>query len=91
MMTGASRFVSLSKPFNQYHSYIYLRSKLYLVVRVSSDVMTENYGQVWVFSSMVARVLSLRLQSGCILTGEDSWNTGIVVYVFMTGNRSVCF
>ena len=36
---------------------LYVRSKLNLTVRISSDIMTENYDQIWVLCSMTACVL----------------------------------
>ena len=36
---------------------LYTRSKLNLTVRISSDIMTENYDQIWVLCSMTACVL----------------------------------
>ena len=36
---------------------LYMRSKLNLTVRISSDIMTENYDQIWVLCSMTACVL----------------------------------
>ena len=38
---------------------LYTRSKLNLTVRISSDIMTENYDQIWVLCSMTACVLLL--------------------------------
>ena len=39
-----ARFMSTSKPFYQHSGTIYRRSKSYLVFRISSDTVTENYG-----------------------------------------------
>ena len=36
---------------------LYTRSKLNLTVRISSDIMTKNYDQIWVLCSMTACVL----------------------------------
>ena len=43
-------FVSLSMPFNQHSGAIHLRSKSYLVVKISSDIVSELCCQVWVLS-----------------------------------------
>ena len=40
-------FTSISKQFYQHSGTIYRRSKSYLIVRISSDTVAENYGQVW--------------------------------------------
>ena len=45
-------FVSLSIPFNQHCGAIYLRSKLYLVLKISSNIMTKHCCQVCVLSMM---------------------------------------
>ena len=45
-----ARFVSLSMPFNQQCGAIYLRSKSYLVFKISSDIMTKHCCQVCVLS-----------------------------------------
>ena len=55
------RLVSISMPFNQHSGAIYLRSKSYLVVNISSDILTKNCCQVCVLSTMTARVCQLRL------------------------------
>ena len=44
--------------------YIYLRSKLYSIARISSDVVTKNYGRVWVLCLMTACVFPL-WTAGC--------------------------
>ena len=54
-----ARFMSISKPFNQHSGTIYRRSKSYLIVRISSETVTENYGQVWLQFAMTACVLPL--------------------------------
>ena len=43
-------FVSLSMPFNQHCSAIYVWSKLYLVFKISSDIMTKHCCQICVLS-----------------------------------------
>ena len=48
-------FVSLSMPFNQHCGVIYLRSKSYLVFKISSDIMTKHCCQVCVLSMMFCR------------------------------------
>ena len=48
-------FVSLSMPFNQHCGAIYLRSKSYLVFKISSDIMTKHCCQVCVLSMMFCR------------------------------------
>ena len=48
-------FVSLSVLFYQNSGAIYLRSKSYLVVEISSDVVTEHCCQVCVLSMMLCR------------------------------------
>ena len=55
-----ARFMSISEPFNQNSGTIYRRSKSYLIVKISSDTVTENYGQVWLQFAMAASVLPLR-------------------------------
>ena len=55
-----ARFMSISKPFYQHSGTIYWRSKSYLVVRISSGTVTENYGQVWLQFAMTACVFPLR-------------------------------
>ena len=52
--------MSISKPFNQHRATINRRSKSYLIVRISSDTVTGNYGQVWLQFAMTACILSLR-------------------------------
>ena len=54
------RFVSLSRPFNRHINSIYLISEFCLVVKISSNIVTEKCRQVWVLSSMTAHVLPLR-------------------------------
>ena len=54
-----ARFMSISKPFYQHSGTRYRRSKLYLVVRISSDTVAENYGQVWLQFAMRACVFPL--------------------------------
>ena len=56
-------FMSLSMPFNQHCGAIYLRSKSYLVFKISSDIMTKHCCQVCVLSMMFCRSDS-RLCSG---------------------------
>ena len=51
-----ARFMSISKPFYQHSGTIYWRPKSYLVVRISSDTVAENYGQVWLQFAMAACV-----------------------------------
>ena len=51
--------MSLSKPFYQNIGHIYLRLMLHPIVSVSFHIVTENYGQLWVLSSMTTRVLPL--------------------------------
>ena len=51
--------MSLSKPFYQNSGHIYLRLMLHPIVSVSFHIVTENYGQLWVLSSMTTRVLPL--------------------------------
>ena len=48
-------FVSLSMPFSQHCGAIYLRSKSYLVFKISSDIMTKHCCQVCVLSMMFCR------------------------------------
>ena len=48
-------FISLSMPFNQHCNAIYLRSKSYLVFKISSDIMTKHCCQVCVLSMMFCR------------------------------------
>ena len=55
-----ARFMSISKPFYQHSGTIYRRSKSCLVVRISSDTVTENYGQIWLQFAMTACVFPLR-------------------------------
>ena len=55
------RLMSILMPFNQHSSAFYLRSKLYLVVNISSDIVTKSCCQVCVPSTMTARVCQLRL------------------------------
>ena len=45
-------FVSLSMSFNQFCGAIYLRSKSYLVFKISSDIMTKHCCQVFILSMM---------------------------------------
>ena len=45
-------FMSLSMRFNQYSVSIYLRWKSYLVVKISSDIVTEHWCQVGILSMM---------------------------------------
>ena len=52
-------FVSLSMQFNQHCGAIYLRSKLYLVFKISSDIMTKHCCQVCVLSMMFCHSDSL--------------------------------
>ena len=42
-------------PFNQHCGAIYLRSKSYLVFKISSDIMTKNCCQICVLSMMFCR------------------------------------
>ena len=51
--------MSLSKPFYQNNGHIYLRLMLHPIVSVSFHIVTENYHQLWVLSSMTTRVLPL--------------------------------
>ena len=51
--------MSLSKPFYQNSGHIKLRLMLHPIVSVSFHIVTENYGQLWVLSSMTTRVLPL--------------------------------
>ena len=55
-----ARFMSISKPFYQHSGTIYRRPKSYLVVRISPDTVTENYGQVWLQFAMTACVFPHR-------------------------------
>ena len=55
-----ARFMSISKPFYQHSGTICRWSKSYLVVRISSDTVTENYGQVWLQFVMTACVFPRR-------------------------------
>ena len=55
------RLVLISMPFEQHSGAIYLRSKSYLVVNISSDIVTKNCCQLCVLSTMTARVCQLRL------------------------------
>ena len=55
-----ARFMSISKPFYQQSGTICRWSKSYLVVRISSDTVTENYGQVWLQFVMTACVFPRR-------------------------------
>ena len=48
-------FVSLSMPFNQHCGAIYVRSKSYLVFKISSDIMTKHCCQVCALSMMFCR------------------------------------
>ena len=48
-------FLSSSMPFNQHSGAICLRSKSYLVVKISSDIVTELCCHVWVLSMMFCR------------------------------------
>ena len=48
-------FESLSMPFNQHCGAIYLRSKSYLVFKISSDIMTKHCCQACVLSMMLCR------------------------------------
>ena len=52
--------MSISKPIYQHSGTIYWRSKSHLVVRISSDTVAENYGQVWLQFAMTAGVVPLR-------------------------------
>ena len=58
-----ARFMSISKPFYQHSGTIYWRPKSYLVVRISSDTVAENYGQVWLQFAMAA----------CVFFHSDRW------------------
>ena len=62
-------FMSLSMPFSQHCGAIYLRSKSYLVFKISSDIMTKHCCQVCVLSMMFCRSDS-RLCSGA---DHDKW------------------
>ena len=44
--------MSLSMPFNQDNGAIYLISKWYLVVKISSDIATKHCCQVGILSMM---------------------------------------
>ena len=55
-----ARFMSISKPFYQHSGTICRRSKSYLVVRIFSDTVMENYGQVWLQFVMTACVFPRR-------------------------------
>ena len=55
-------FVSLSMPFNQHSGANYLRSKSYLGVEISSDIVTEHWCQVCALSTMS---LLFRLPAVC--------------------------
>ena len=52
-------WVSLSMPFNQDSGTISLRSKSYLAVKISSDVVTEHWCHVCVLSMMSLPLLLL--------------------------------
>ena len=52
--------MSILKPFNQHNGTINRRSKSHLIVRISSDTVTENYGQVWIQFAKTACVLPLQ-------------------------------
>ena len=69
-----ARFMSISKPFYQHSGTIYQRFKSYFIVRVSSDTVAENYGQVWLQFAMTVCVLPLRplamLWQTCTWTGS---------------------
>ena len=60
-----ARFMSISKPFYQHSGTIYRRSKSCLVVRISSDTVTENYGQIWLQFAMTACVFPLDRRLSC--------------------------
>ena len=53
--TGAGS-VSLTMPFNQHSGAIYLKSKLYLAIEMSSDIVTEHGCQVCVLSPTAGSV-----------------------------------
>ena len=71
--------MSISKPFYQHSGTICRRSKSYLVVRISSDTLTENYSQVWLQFVMTACVFPRRLLAmlwharGPEAATHDSW------------------
>ena len=46
-------FVSLSVSFNQHSGATYPKSKLYVVVKLSSDIVTEHCCQVYVLAMMI--------------------------------------
>ena len=48
--------MSISKQFYQHSGTIYRRSKSYLIVRISSDTVAENYGQVGLQFAMTTYV-----------------------------------
>ena len=74
-----ARFMSISKPFYQHSGTICRRSKSYLVLRISSDTVTENYGQVWLQFVMTACVFPRRPLAmlwharGPEVATHDSW------------------
>ena len=55
--------VLFSMPFNQHSGAIYLKTMSYLVVKISSDIVTEHYCQVCVLPMMFCRS-----EPGCVLT-----------------------
>ena len=52
--------MSISKQFYKHSGDIYRRSKSYLIVRISSDTVAENYGQAWLHFVMTTCVLPLQ-------------------------------
>ena len=52
--------MSISKPFYQHSGTMYRRPMSYFIVRVSPDIVAENYGQVWLQFAMTVSVLPLR-------------------------------
>ena len=85
-----ARFMSISKPFYHHSGTIYRRTKSYLVVRISSDTVTENYGQVWLQFAMTACVFPLRPLAmlwharGPEAATHDSWPAHSVVETVLT-------
>ena len=94
---GVGELASLPLPFNQHSGAIYLRSKSYLVVKVSSNILTDHLYQVCVLPMKFCR-------SDCRLHDEHSpaiapwslfrhpwWNGGVGGWAIVAGpNQQHC-
>ena len=85
------RLVLISMPFDQHSGAIYLRSKSYLVVNISSDIVTKNCCQVCVLSTMTARVCQLRLPAvyrhACTWSGGTDPSSHVLTCWQLTADR----